>query len=92
MNVNLHIERLILDGLPVAHSQGALIKAAVEAELGRLFGEGGVSPELRSGGAFPSVRANSIHASGENSPSRLGQQIARAVYSGIGKSSEIRRS
>jgi hypothetical protein len=84
MNVNLHIERLILDGLPVGHGQGALIKTAVEAELGSLLRESGVSPELRSGGAFPTVRANSIHASGENSPSRLGQQVARAVYSGIG--------
>lgn len=85
MNINLHIECLILDGLSVGHGQGAVIKADVEAELGRLLREGGVSPELRSGGAFPTMRANSIHASGENSSSQLGQQIAQAVYSGIGK-------
>ncbi len=84
MTINLHIERLILDGIPIARGQGALIKAAVEAELGRLLSESGVSPELRSGGAFPSVRADSLHAGAENSPSQLGQQIARAVYSSIG--------
>ena len=84
MNINLHIERLILDSLPANHHQGALIKAAVEAELGRLLGENGIRPESSSGVAYPSVRANSIHVSFENSPSQVGQQIARAVYSGIG--------
>ena len=30
MNIDLHIERLILDGLPIEHNQGSLVKSAVE--------------------------------------------------------------
>jgi hypothetical protein len=91
MNINLHIERLVLDGLPVGHGQGALIKAAVEAELGRLLREGGLSQALRLGGAFASQRANSISMGGDDSPAQVGQQIGRAVYSRIGGGSEITR-
>ena len=37
MNIRLHIERLILDGLPVNSVQSPQVKAAVEAELTRLL-------------------------------------------------------
>ena len=37
MNINLHIERLILDGLPIEPRQRAQVQAAVEAELARLL-------------------------------------------------------
>ena len=37
MNINLHIERLILDGLPITRQQGPHVQAAVEAELTRLL-------------------------------------------------------
>ena len=29
MNINIHIERLILDGLPIAHSQRPLVQAVL---------------------------------------------------------------
>ncbi len=60
MNINLHIERLILDGLPMTRSQGVLVQAAVEAELGHLLTTEGLSPGLRAGGAIPSLRGTSI--------------------------------
>ncbi len=85
MNIHLHIERLILDGLPVGPGQGARVQAAVEGELARLLAEGGLAPSLQAGGAVPGVRAPSIQLSGENNSAQLGQQIARAVYRGIGK-------
>jgi hypothetical protein len=82
-SVHLRIERLILDGLPLTHSQGALVQAAVEAELSRLLTERGLTSSLLSGGALPSVRAGAIQLSSDGSPVQLGQQIAHAVYSGI---------
>ena len=85
MNIDLHIERLVLDGLPIAHSQGALVKAAVEAELGRLLREGGMNPALESGCAFPSMPGNAITLVRESNPSVIGRQIATAVYCRIGK-------
>jgi hypothetical protein len=72
--------------LPLTRQEGALVKAAVETELVRLLGEGGVSSELAAGGAFPHMQADGIRVSRENSPEQVGQQIARAVYGGIGGS------
>ena len=85
MNVQLHIERLILDGLPVTAAQGPRVKAAMEAELTRLLVEGGLSHEL-GGGAIPQVRAGNLQFSPECSPVHLGKQIAQSAYGGIGKS------
>ena len=82
--IKVHIERLVLDGLPVTRSQGPQVQAAVEAELSRLMSEGGLAPELASGGAVPSVRADGIKSIG-GSPAQIGRQIAKAVYGGVGR-------
>ena len=84
MNINLHIERLILDGLPIGHSQGSFVKAAVEAELSRLLSANGLNSDFQSGGAMPSVEADGIQIARDGSPTDLGHEIARAVYGGIG--------
>jgi hypothetical protein len=86
MNINIHIERLILDGVDVPYAQRPVLQAALESELARLVGEGGIAPGLASGGAFPRVRVPGagITISSEGGPAALGQQIAQAVYGGIG--------
>ena len=86
MNINVYIERLILDGINMGPGQGAKVKAAVEAELSRLLAEGGVESGLQSGGAFPNMPARPIQVSEEIHPSRLGRQIARTVHGSIGES------
>lgn len=85
MNINLHIDRLILDGLPIERHHGPLVKAAVEAELSRLLAADGLANSLMAGGAMPSVRAPGIQLASDSNPTRLGQQIGRAVYGGIGQ-------
>jgi hypothetical protein len=85
LNINLHIERLVLDGLPIARQDGPLVQAAVEAELSRLLTAQGLAPGLLSGGAMPAVRGDSLQLAGESSPSQLGTQIAQAVYGGLSK-------
>lgn len=85
MRIQLHIDKLVLDGLPVDRTNGPAIKAAVEAELTRLLSRGGLTPELASGIAVPALRGGNIDASGKVEPSRLGRQIAGAVYRGIGR-------
>jgi hypothetical protein len=84
MNINLHIERLILDGLPIEARQGALLKEAVEAELTRLLEQNGLSANLQAGGALRRLQANSIQLDGEKMPTQLGTQIAQTVYGSIG--------
>lgn len=85
MNVNLHIERLVLEGIDLGPAERPVLQAALEAELGRLLTEGGVGPALVGGGAVPSVRADGFVLSGERDSDRLGRQIAGSVYGGVGK-------
>jgi hypothetical protein len=85
MNINLHIDRLILDGVNVPHSQRHLLQTSVESELTRLFTKGGVPQHLANRGISPQVPAGAIDMSSGNDPVRLGQRIAQSVYGGIGK-------
>lgn len=84
MNININIDRLILDGVSVPQSQRPLLQTAVEAELGRLLTEGGMGENWRSGGAVPSVPVNPIQLAADGNYTQWGQQIARSVYGGIG--------
>lgn len=85
MNINLHIERLVLDGIPLESGQGPWLQAAVEAELARLLANDGLNDALQSGGAFYNVRTAGIQPASDGGPTQLGEQIAWAVYGGIGK-------
>lgn len=85
MNINLHIERLVLNGIPIGPGQSPLLQAAVEAELTRLLVNGGLSGALRSGGTFYNVRTAGVQMAHDGGPARLGEQIAGAVYGGISK-------
>jgi hypothetical protein len=84
VNVELHIDRLVLEGIDLDHAGRPVLQAAVEAELSRLLAAGGVGA-LAAGGAVPSVRAEGIQMSGDGNPAQLGRQIAGAVYGGFGK-------
>ena len=84
MNVNLHIERLILDGLPIESRHGSTLQASIENELARLLTQSDLAANLR-GGAVPSVRADAIQLSSQSDPIQLGRQIAGSVYRSIGK-------
>lgn len=83
MRINLYIERLILDGLPVTRLQGPQVQAAVELELARLLAASGLSNELRGGGRIPSVKAGRLRFGKASQPSVLGRSIAQSVHTGI---------
>ncbi len=85
MKIKLHIERLILDGLPLGRRHGPQVQAAVEKELTRLLASQGLGRAWQSGETVPRVSAPSFQLARETPPHRLGQQIARAVYSSIGE-------
>src|SRR5215471_11387998 len=92
MKIKLHIERLVLDGLPVSRLHGPLVQAAVERELTRLLMHGGLSHELRRGGAIAAVRGESIRLARQNQAGALGEQIGRAVYGSIGSKANARNT
>jgi hypothetical protein len=80
MNINLHIEHLILDGIDLGPRARRQLRAAVEQELIRLLGVS--APQIR-GGAVPSISTPAIEL--RHNPAELGKQIAGSVYGGIGK-------
>lgn len=85
MKINVQIERLILDGIHVAPHERPLLQATVENELARLMVADGLNQELAIGGALPSLTAPSMQTPTDSNPAQLGQQIAQAVYGGIGQ-------
>ncbi|MGL4611892.1 MAG: hypothetical protein ACRCYY_19810 [Trueperaceae bacterium] len=82
MNIELHIERLVLDGVPLSRVQAQHMQGMLEVELSRLLSEGGLAPQLLQGGAVPSLRGGEII--GSESSRGLGQQVAQAVYGEVG--------
>jgi hypothetical protein len=81
MNIHVSIEHLVLDGLPVNRTQGALVRAAVRNELTRLLGEQGLCHA--SLGTVPCLHANSIQVARDSKPAPLGHQIAQAIYGSL---------
>jgi hypothetical protein len=83
VNVSVHIDRLILDGIDLPHAQRLLLQAAVEGELARLLAAGGLAPGLEGGGTVPRIPGGTMQLTGDGDPAGLGRQIAQAVYGGI---------
>lgn len=84
MKINLHIERLVLDGVAIAPGQGHLLQASMEIELTRMLMNGGLPSVLAQGAALPRLSADGIQLTGGSNPAQLGRQIAQSVYEGIG--------
>lgn len=86
MTVHLHIEHLILDGVPVAPHERETVKAAVEAELMRLIADQGLPAGRMTGGAVPSLPGVVLQLESDGTPLRLGTQIAEAVHGSLNRS------
>jgi hypothetical protein len=82
MNINLHIERLVLEGVNIAPGQRRLLQASVEAELTRLLTGGDLSGSLAQGVVLSHLSTSGIQLT-SNNPTQLGQQIAQSVYGRI---------
>jgi hypothetical protein len=84
MNINLHIDRLILDGLDLDHAERPLLQTAVQTELSRLLTAGGLTNEITNAGAIPRVAGNAIEVQQQQGPQDTGRRIAASVYGAIG--------
>jgi hypothetical protein len=82
MNVELHIERLVLDGVRLDRAGERVFRAAFQAELTRLIAEGGVSGALSA--TTPRVIAPAVSLAAESGPMQWGEALARSVYGGLG--------
>ena len=83
MNINVHIERLVLDGISLAAGQRLQLQAALQTELTRILTEEELSPGLLARGAVSYVSGDPLHLTGAEDPGALGRQIARALQRGL---------
>ncbi len=81
MNIELEIEKLILEGFPIGNRHR--IGAAIEQELTRLLTEQGIPPSLSQGGEIPSLDGGVFEVSANAKPETIGRQIAQSIYGGF---------
>lgn len=79
--VDLHLDKLVLRGVPP--ERGAAVRAAIVAELGRLFAEHGVPSRLARGGSFARLAPGPITVDPAAEPAAAGRAVARAVYGAL---------
>ena len=77
-NVELHIEELILHGF--APGDRYRIGAALERELARLFGAGGVPPTLMQSIEVERLDGGAFQVAPGAKTETIGAQVAQAVY------------
>ncbi len=81
MNIELHIEELVLHGFATVDRHR--IGAAVEQELARLLMEQGVPLGLAAGGALARLDGGSFTVAPVAKPDQIGTQVAGAIYGGF---------
>jgi hypothetical protein len=82
--IELHIERLTLDGFTLTGAQSRVLQRALEGELSRLMTEGGVKQSFLGGLALHSLPPLTTSLSPNAPPAALGRDLARSLYAGIG--------
>jgi putative IMPACT (imprinted ancient) family translation regulator len=80
-DINLHIERLVLDGVPLGSADVPLLQAAMEQELGRLLSS--APPQEWSGGDIAQCAARPVHLAAGGSARAWGRQVAASLFSSI---------
>jgi hypothetical protein len=82
MKIHLHIDRLVLDGIPAGQPQ--VLQRTFEAELARKLGEDGLARQLHGPATVPRISGGNVRIAGKADSAQLGRQIAGAVHHGIG--------
>ena len=82
MKINIHIERIVIDGLAVDRHTAPQIKQAVQAELSRLIQQGQLE-SLSSSAAIANLRTESISLQPTAGAHSVGTSVARAIHGGL---------
>lgn len=84
MNVNLHIERLVIEGLGVGSHEALLLRSAVEAELARLLSAPGAAQQFDRDRAVQRVLSEGT-ARPSGGMAALGEHIGNAVFEAVAR-------
>jgi len=81
MNLDLHIDRLVVDGIRLRPADVPAMKQAIEAELGRLLQQPGSTPTASTSIASLALPGATLRP---GAPARaVGSQVARSIYGGV---------
>ena len=83
MNITIHIDRLVLDGLPLERSAGSMVQAGLEKELARLLGDHGLQSGWQQGGAVAALSAPSIALGPSAKPFEIGEAVGQAIHHAV---------
>lgn len=81
MKVDLHIERLVLEGVDPGDRRA--VGTAIERELARMIATRGVPESWRSSQSLGRLTAAPIGGARPATPATTGARIARSVYRGM---------
>jgi hypothetical protein len=81
MNINLRVDRLILENISLLPHERQQLQRAIESELSRLFVEQGLPASLQQGGAIDRLPAVTVNPT--QKPAQMAQQIAQDIYGGL---------
>lgn len=79
--LQLHIERIVIDGVPLSRAQAGQLRGALQTELERLL-QTGARTEWQ-GAALHSLSAPAVMVSAPVQPLELGRLIARSVHASL---------
>lgn len=83
MKIHLKIERLILEGIPLAPHEQVLFQQALEFELGSLLANLPQPGREPAGIALAGLRAGEIELALPANPLDLGRQVASQVHASL---------
>jgi hypothetical protein len=86
MNVNLHIDSIVLEGVDLGPGDDRLIQQIVSRELTTLLSTEGPSSSHRNGTNAEPIRGGTIRL-GPSGTSSLSQQLAHSIHQGLGVAS-----
>ncbi|HST22783.1 MAG TPA: hypothetical protein VLR90_16790 [Blastocatellia bacterium] len=75
MKINILIEQLILDGLPIEQHDGTTVQKTVELELVHLLEDSGLGSAMQSSVGLPNASVGSIDVANDSNPNRPENQI-----------------
>ena len=80
-NISVHIEELVLDGLPVQDQNR--ITSAVQGELHRLLSQGELPAILKHNGSIGRLNGSSFQIERGATAEVIGKQVAQSLYGGL---------
>lgn len=81
-DINLHIERLVLDGFAYSLYERGELQEALQRELTDLVVRDGLGNSI-SGGMTPTLRADPIQISASTRPAQVGNMVAGSVFNSL---------